>query len=179
MVDPSDARPRRGEYAVNDDRWIREFLADQPAGVLGTVDDGQPFLTPLLFASDEPRHALYVHLSPEGRTAANVTAAPAVAFNVFEMGRILPATGAGSFVNEYASATIFGRARLLEDPEEKRRGLERLMEKFAPHVDPGDDYRPATRAKVDETGVIETEVEAWSGKRIERPDADGYRFEEV
>lgn len=179
MVDPSDVRPRREEYAVDDDRWIREFLADHPAGVLGTVDDRQPFLTPLLFVYDESRHALYVHLSPEGRTAANVTVTPEVAFSVFEMGRILPATEAGSFVNEYASVLVFGHARLLEDPHEKRRGLELLMEKFAPHLDPGDGYRSATGAKVDETGVIEIDVEAWSGKRIARPDADGYRFEGV
>lgn len=179
MIDPADARPRRTEYAVQDDEWIREFLADHPAGVLGTVADGRPFLTPFVFAYDEERHALYVHLSPEGRTAANVTAAPEVAFSVFEMGRIVPGPDAGSFVNEYASVTVFGRAELLDDPEEKRRGLELLMAKYAPHLEPGADYSPAAATKIEETGVIEIEVTAWSGKRIERPDADGYRFEDV
>ncbi len=179
MVDPADSSPRRTEYAVDDDEWIREFLADHPAGVLGTVDEGQPFLTPFVFAYDEERHALYVHLSPEGRTAANVTDAPDVAFSVFEMGRIVPGADAGSFVNEYASVTVFGRAELVDDLDEKRRGLELLMAKYAPHLEPGADYDAAMAEKVAETGVIRIEVDAWSGKRIERPDADGYRFEDV
>jgi hypothetical protein len=179
MVDPSDSSPRRTEYAVDDDEWIREFLADHPAGVLGTVAGGRPFLTPLVFAYDEQRHALYVHLSTEGRTAANVSNAPEVAFNVFEMGRVLPGDDAGSFDNEYASVTVFGRAELLEDPDEKRRGLELLMAKYAPHLEPGADYTPAAATKIEDTGVIQIQITAWSGKRKAKPDADGYRFEDV
>jgi hypothetical protein len=179
MVDPTDSRVRREEYAVEDDGWIREFLASHPAGVLGTVDGGQPFLTPLSFAYDEDDHAIYVHLSPEGRTTANVTHEDRVAFGVFEMGRILPGDDAGSFDNEYASVTVFGRAERLEDSGEKRHGLERLMAKYAPHLEPGDDYRPADVEKVAETAVIRIDVDAWSGKRKSRPDADGYRFDDV
>jgi hypothetical protein len=95
------------------------------------------------------------------------------------MGRILPGDDAGSFDNEYASVTVFGRAERLEDSGEKRHGLERLMAKYAPHLEPGDDYRPADVEKVAETAVIRIDVDAWSGKRKSRPDADGYRFDDV
>ncbi|MFQ3294381.1 MAG: nitroimidazol reductase NimA-like FMN-containing flavoprotein [Halobacteriales archaeon] len=179
MVDSRDTRVRRDEYAVDDEKWMREFLAAHPAGVLGTVDDGQPFLTPLLFAHDAVAEALFVHLSPEGRTLENVAGNPRVAFSVFEMGRIVPGVEAGSFDNEYASVTLFGAADLLERTRPKHEALAQLMAKYAPHLEPGEDYRPSTSDAVTETAVIEVAVEDWSAKRKTRPDDDGYRFGEV
>jgi len=179
MVDPRDARVRRDEYAVDDEKWMREFLAARPAGVLGTVADGQPFLTPLCFAHDAEEGSLFVHLSPAGRTAANVAGNPRVAFTVFEMGRIVPGDDAGSFDNEYASVTLFGTADRLEDPTPKREALAQLLAKYAPHLEPGEDYRQASTDAVAETAVIEVAVEDWSAKRKTRSDDDGYRFGEV
>lgn len=179
MVDPGDTRVRRDEYAVDDEKWMREFLAARPAGVLGTVDDGQPFLTPLCFAHDAQDRSLFVHLSPTGRTAANVAENPRVVFTVFEMGRIVPADEADSFDNEYASVTLFGAAELLEDPTPKREALAQLMAKYAPHLEPSKDYRPSSTDAVAGTAVIEVAVEDWSAKRKTRPDADGYWFGDV
>jgi nitroimidazol reductase NimA-like FMN-containing flavoprotein (pyridoxamine 5'-phosphate oxidase superfamily) len=60
---------------------------------------------------------------------------------------------------------VFGRARLLEDPSEKERALQGLLDKYFPDLEPGVDYRPITPAERDKTAVFAVQIEAWSAKR--------------
>lgn len=173
--------PRREDRAVEDDEWIRQFLHDHQWGVLATVADGQPFQTPLIYVYDRDAHELYVHMSPNGVTAANVEGHGRVSFNVSEMGRILPNYTPLEFSNEYAGVTIFGRGRLLSDLDEKRDALELLMEKYAPHLQPGEDYDPMTEGHLKRTAVVAVDVDRWSAKRnVAADDFEGaYEYEDV
>lgn len=173
--------PRREDRAVEDDDWIRQFLHEHQWGVLATVSDGQPFQTPLIYVYDPGPHELYVHMSPNGVTPSNVEGHDRVSFNVSEMGRILPNYTPLEFSNEYAGVTVFGRGRLLEDLEEKRAVLERLMRKYAPHLEPGADYDPMTEGHLGRTAVVGVDIEEWSAKRnVADPDFPGaYDYEAV
>jgi nitroimidazol reductase NimA-like FMN-containing flavoprotein (pyridoxamine 5'-phosphate oxidase superfamily) len=88
---------------------------------------------------------------------------------VAEIGRLLPADTALEFSNEYASVIAFGRARLVEDDEEKRRGLQGLLDKYFPQLAPGRDYRPITEKEMARTSVFAIEIEGWSGKQKVAP----------
>jgi hypothetical protein len=97
-----------------------------------------------------------------------------VALTVFEMGRLLPAPEAAEFGVEYASVVVFGRGVTVDDPEESRHGLVLLMEKYAPHLEAGRDYRPMSPEEVARTGVFRVDILAWSGKAKRAPaDAPG------
>jgi nitroimidazol reductase NimA-like FMN-containing flavoprotein (pyridoxamine 5'-phosphate oxidase superfamily) len=166
-------RVRRTDRA-QDDPWIESFLEKARYGVLATVHDGQPFLNTNLFVYDEERNAIYVHTALEGRTRANILSDPRVCFTAAEMGRILPAGTALEFSVEYASVVAFGRAQLVPHAEEARRGLQLLLDKYAPHLRPGRDYRPITSEEMDRTSVFRIDIEAWSGKRkVAGPDFPG------
>lgn len=177
--DPSAIR--RDDRAIENDGEIREFLRRSQSGVLATVADGQPFLTPLIFVYDADEHALFVHTSPHGRTPANVAADERVCFNANEMGRILPDWKAWEFSNEYESVTVFGRARILEDEDAQRDALQGLMAKYAPHMDPGEDYRAITDGEIERTAVVRVDVDHWSGKRktADEEFPGAYEFEDV
>jgi hypothetical protein len=69
------------------------------------------------------------------------------------------------FSNEYASVVVFGRARLAEDPGEKRRALQGLLDKYFPQLQPGQDYRPITEREMEVTSVYAIEIDGWSGKQ--------------
>jgi nitroimidazol reductase NimA-like FMN-containing flavoprotein (pyridoxamine 5'-phosphate oxidase superfamily) len=158
---------RRQDRAVEDEAWIRAFLHRAPVGTLATVRNGQPFIHMNLFAYDEARHCLYLHTARQGRTPSNIEHNAAVCFSVMEMGRLLPADVALEFSVEYASLIVFGRASLVTDEAEAARGLQLLLDKYAPHLRPGQDYRPPIESEIKRTAVFRIDIDAWSGKKKE------------
>jgi nitroimidazol reductase NimA-like FMN-containing flavoprotein (pyridoxamine 5'-phosphate oxidase superfamily) len=170
---------RRNDRAA-DDSWVREFLHESPVGVLATVHDGQPFMNSNIFVYEEDLHALYLHTASAGRTRDNVEASPKVAFTVYETGRLLPADEALEFSIEYGGVIVFGKALIVEDEGEAERGLQLLLDKYAPHLKPGRDYRPITPGELKRTGVFRLDIESWSGKRkYVEPDFPGaYLYED-
>lgn len=169
--------------AVDDSAWIASFLADQETGVLGLVDEGEPHLVTQLFVYDEATGAIYVHGASAGRAYDVVERdAPAPAsFTTSESGRYIPADEPVNFTVEYASVVAYGEVDLLEGRAEKRRVLEAFMEKFAPHLTPGEDYEEMSEESIDRTAVYRLDVARWSGKEGEKPPAypGAYDLEEV
>ena len=178
-ADPRAVEPRadvRRRDRAKDEAWIRSFIRAAHLGFLATLDEEerQPFLNSNLYVFDESRHCLYLHTHRTGRTRDNVLGHDRVAFAVAAMGRLLPAAEALEFSVEYASVVVFGRGRILNDPEECRHALRLLLEKYAPHLRYGEDYREVTPHELSRTAVYRVDVEAWSGKQKEvAPDFPG------
>ncbi len=156
---------RRQDRAVTDEAWIRAFLHRAAVGTLATVYEGQPFLNTNLFVYDEAAHAIYMHTARIGRTRSNVEVGGPICFTISEMGRLLPAKEALEFSVEYCGVTVFGTAVLLDDPVEAERGLQLLLDKYAPHLKPGQDYRPIMPEELKRTAVYRINIESWSGKQ--------------
>jgi len=159
------AEVKRRDRAVEDDGWIADLLGRAPMAALATAHDGQPFINSNLFVYDPGRHAIYMHTARYGRTRANVEGETRVCLSVSEMGRLLPADTALEFSVEYAGATIFGRAGVVEDADEAAYGLQLLLDKYFPHLRPGEHYRPSTAEELARTAVYRIDIEEWSGKR--------------
>ncbi|MGD8867529.1 MAG: pyridoxamine 5'-phosphate oxidase family protein [Gemmatimonadales bacterium] len=161
-------QPRRRDKTP-DDAWIRAFLHSGAWGALATVSDGQPFINTNLYVFDEEANVIYLHTARTGRTRSNVERSGRVCFSVSEMGRILPDEIALEFSVEYAGVTVFGRAAVVEDDDEKARALQSLLDKYAPHLKPDRDYRPADQKELDRTSVYRIDIESWSGKANVKP----------
>ena len=86
------------------------------------------------------------------------------------MGRLLPAPEALEFSVEYAGVVTFGAGRVVEDQDEARTALQMLLDKYAPHLRPGVDYRATTDDELKRTAVYRIDIEAWSGKQKEVPE---------
>lgn len=178
MGDPAPARrPERSHDEVlrrdraTDDAWIRAWLEEAPFGMLATVAEGRPFLNPNLFVYDAERHAIYLHTARAGRTRSNVEADGGVpaTFAAAGMGRLLPADTALEFSVEYSSAVCFGRVRVVDDDGEAGRALQMLLDKYAPHLAAGEDYRPVTEGELRRTTVYRLDIDSWSGKQKAAP----------
>ncbi len=154
---------RRAERA-KDDAWIRAFLHRAPFGSMATVHDEQPFIVTRNFVYDQAVHAIYLHGAVKGRTYANVQANGRVCFSASEMGRLLPAKRAMNFGVEYSGVVVFGRAKVVTDIAEARHGMQLLLDKYFPHLQPGEDYEPATDSDLRNTAVYRIDIESWSGK---------------
>ena len=169
MSNHNDTRPRadvkRQDRAVHDDAWIAALLGRAPISYLATAHDGQPFINSNLFVYDPTRSAIYMHTARYGRTRANVEADARVCLSVSEMGRLLPAKEALGFSVEYSGVTVFGTARVVDDPEEASYGLQLLLDKYFPHLRTGEDYQPIVAEELARTSVYRIDIEEWSGKR--------------
>lgn len=158
---------RRRDRAQADD-WIGAFLEAGAWGALATIADGQPFINTNLYVYDDEAHAIYLHTAQAGRTRSNLENGGRVCFSVSEMGRVLPDKIALEFSVEYAGVTVFGNGVVVEDDEEKARALQILLDKYAPHLKPDRDYRPANQEELDRTSVFRIDIESWSGKKNEK-----------
>lgn len=158
---------RRSDRAVDDDAWIKQFLHQAAVGTLATVYNGQPFVNTNLFVYDEVTHSIILHTADKGRTRANVDNDNRVCFTIMEMGRLLPDEVALEFSVEYGGIIIFGKSEIVEDEAEAIRLLQLLMDKYAPHLTAGDDYRPPVPEELKRTSVFRVKIEEMSAKKKE------------
>lgn len=174
MASPDVLRPRRNDRALKDEGRIEALLHRLPVGFIALADGDQPYLNPNLFWYDAAARRVYFHTAGIGRTRTIVERNPRVCFSAAEMGNLLPADTALEFSTEYASVVVFGRARLVDDEGEQRRGLQGLLDKYFPDLRPGVHYRPIIEEELRRTSVYAIEIDAWSGKQKPNPE-DGTR----
>jgi hypothetical protein len=179
--DPDFTHIRRQDRAVEDEAWIEAFLQHSPFGMLATALQDQPYVHGNLFVYDPHRRVIYLHTAIEGRTISAVRNNPKVCFTAAEMGRLLPNAQARGFSVEYSSVVVFGVARLVDEPEEMLYGLRLLMEKYAPHLKSGSDYRSLSESELEGVAVYCLEIAGWSAKRkqVQGDFPGAYRFEDV
>lgn len=163
------SRVRRPDRAVEDDAWIRSMLDRAAVGTLATANDDQPFINSNLFVYEAASNSIYLHTARKGRTRSNIEHNERVCFAVHEMGRILPADQALEFSVEYAGVVVFGHGSVVTDAVEAERALQLLLDKYAPHLRPGRDYRAITPGEITATSVYRIAIEEWSGKRKQAP----------
>lgn len=166
-LDDERSRTRRRDRG-KEEEWVRAFMEEASYGFLATVGEGgQPFLNSNLFVYDADKHCIYLHTHRTGRTRDNIPAPRKVAFAVAGMGRLLPADEALEFSVEYCGVTAFGIGYIVEDAPEAKAALQKLLDKYAPHLSPGRDYRATTDDELKRTTVFRVDIEAWSGKQKE------------
>lgn len=165
MTADERVKVRRSDREVTDESWIDAFLQGAAVGALAMSEGDQPFINTNLFVYDQARRAIYIHTARTGRTRDTIGANSRVCFSVMQMGRLLPAAVALEFSVEYAGVTAFGRASVVENQDEATAALQALLDKYAPHLRPGADYRPPVAEELRRTSVIRIDIESMSGKR--------------
>ena len=133
-----------------------KLLQNGEYGILSTVGtDGVPYGVPMNYATIG--NTLYFHCAKGvGHRVDNLRGCKKVCFTVVGKTEVLPA----KFSTNYESVVVFGTAR--EAGEDKMRGLEAIIEKYAP------DYKEAgqryIREAIDKTSVIAVDIEFMTGK---------------
>jgi nitroimidazol reductase NimA-like FMN-containing flavoprotein (pyridoxamine 5'-phosphate oxidase superfamily) len=154
---------RLPEYQ-RDDEWIRAFLHQAKVGHVASAQDGQPFINPTTFWFDEANHQIIFHSNVTGRIRSNIESNPRVCFEASELGKMLPSNVALEFSLQFRSVIVFGAARILTDPNELRRVLYKLIQKYFPTMRADKEYRAITDKELKRTSVYAIQIEEWSGK---------------
>ena len=156
---------RRKDRAMADEAWIKAFLPGAPFGTFAMVSNGMPMVNSNIFYYDEQAHAIYFHTASEGRTRSNLEQERSICFSISEMGRLLPAERALNFSVEYSGVAVFGKARVIEEHEEAKALLQKICDKYFPHLKPQDDYATPSPEELKRTTVFKMTIDQWSGKQ--------------
>ena len=142
------ALPREEEAAI---------LSRHTHGVLALAGDGgYPYAVPMSYAYRDGK--LYFHSARAGHKIDSLTRSAKVSFCVVDADEVVPE----EYTTYFRSAIAFGKARVLTDPAEMRKGLELLGERYWP----GHPVELAAEIEKEfaAVAVIEMEIEHLSGK---------------
>jgi nitroimidazol reductase NimA-like FMN-containing flavoprotein (pyridoxamine 5'-phosphate oxidase superfamily) len=157
--------PKRGVY---DRAQIDAILDEALVCHLGFVCDGQPYVLPMLHArvGDD----VYIHGSTASRLVRTLAGGAPCSLTVTLLDGIVLARSAFHHSANYRSATVLGRARLVESDDERLRALEA----FSEHLVPGRwaVVRPPNRRELKATQVLALALDEASAKIRSGPPAD-------
>ena len=152
---PRTTISRGKDRAVTDRSRLLELLADGLVAHLGVVAGGHPVVLPTAYAVDpggpDEGGTLYLHGSVaagwlEGALGQDVCV------TVTELDGLVAARSGFHHSMNYRSAVVIGRARRVEDPQERGRALDAIVD----HMIPGRSatLRPPTRKELAATAVL-------------------------
>jgi nitroimidazol reductase NimA-like FMN-containing flavoprotein (pyridoxamine 5'-phosphate oxidase superfamily) len=157
--------PQRGSY---ERQAVYDILDEGFVCHVGFVADGQPFVIPTAYGRDGDE--LYVHGARASRMLKALRDGAEVCVTVTLVDGLVLARSAFHHSVNYRSVVVFGRARLVESPEEKMRALLAFTE----HVVPGrwDEVREPSRQELDATLVLALPLTEASAKVRTGPPVD-------
>jgi nitroimidazol reductase NimA-like FMN-containing flavoprotein (pyridoxamine 5'-phosphate oxidase superfamily) len=167
-INPRNRVRQVREFAQYDERAVHAVLDAGMVAHVGFVQDGQPFVIPMLHARDGG--SLYLHGARKARIVRLLEAGAAVCVNVTLLDGIVAARSAFNSSFNYRSAVVFGSGRLIEQRDEQLHALKTISD----HALPGrwEELRAPSERELAMTGVIAVAIESASAKIADEPPED-------
>ena len=147
---------RRKDKAIVELAEIEEIVRKSLVCRLGLAEENRPYIVPLIFGFKDS--TLYFHSAPEGKKIEILRKNSKVCFEFDLDHEVLVDEKACKWGMKYRSVIGFGKASFVEDLEDKRKGLDVIMEHYS-----GRSFQYPEPA-VENTVVIKVEIESMTGK---------------
>ena len=151
-------REMRRQDRAMDAAQMSDVLERGEYGVLASVGaDGHPYAVPYSYAVLDD--SIYIHCTSEaGHNRENLSHNSTVCFTVVGRTEVLPE----KFTTDYESVVVFGHAREVNDPQNRKRAIMALLDKYSNgYQDRGLKYYEAVG---DSVAIIEIEPIKVTGK---------------
>lgn len=146
----------------------QEFLEQGQVAHVGFQQDGRPYVIPMLYHySGERPDRFYVHSGSASRMIRHLASGVPLCATVTELDGLVYSRDAKYHSANYRSVMCFGRARLLEDEEQKQAVFQEMTSRYFPGRTSGRDYAAAPKAHLDATPMLEIIIEEMSAKMRE------------
>ncbi|MCQ2447989.1 MAG: pyridoxamine 5'-phosphate oxidase family protein [Oscillibacter sp.] len=158
---------RRRDREVTDLNEILHILDTCKVVHLGLVEDGKPYIVPMNFGyslENDGKLVLYVHGALEGRKLDVIRKNPACCAQMECEGTLIEGNVACQYGYSYYSLEGFGNAYIVDDPEEKMKGLTLLMK-----AQTGKDFQFNERL-VTIVSVVRIECDTYTAKHRPLPE---------
>jgi len=143
------------------EQQMNQLLEQVQIGSFATLNsDGTPYITPMHFVYYN--NAIFLHGLPKGKKLDNIHNDPRVGFCVYEMDKLLldPNGNPCDTNTKYESVIISGTPKLVDNIDEKRSILKKIVEKYTPHL--ANKELPINMVKG--TAVIQIDITEMTGK---------------
>jgi hypothetical protein len=151
---------RKAEREIRDPADLLAIMKEALVCRIGLSDDGAPYVVPMNFGLGE--NCLYLHCAGEGRKLDIIRKNDRVCFEMDLLRELKRSETACGWGVRYESVIGFGRAVLVDDAAEKRRGIDRIMNHYGAQ---GPFFYPDEILA--RTEVIRIDIESVTGKRRE------------
>jgi hypothetical protein len=152
---------RRNDREITDQTLIEQFIAKEQIIRIAFYDNGDLYIVPLNYGYiyENERYVFYFHGAKAGRKYELSKSSPVVGFEIDGAYELLEADAACDYSAKFQSVIGTGRLSIIEDDEEKIKGLNALMSHISGK--PNWDY---SKEMVDAVAVYSLEVEKLSCK---------------
>ena len=140
-----------------DQKEIESIILKAKVCRLGLVDGNRPYVVPMSFGYRE--NALYFHTGKKGKKMEILQKNNRVCFEMEVDLKIVPADNPCKWNMRYRSVVGFGRAVILEGPEEKRQALDVIVKHYGGSLMAYDEKR------VKGLAVIKVAIGSMTGKQ--------------
>ena len=149
-----------------------EILNKATSGVLCVLGDNDyPYGVPIGFAYKD--NTIYCHCMPSGHKYDAMKKHDKVCLTIIETDQVVPE----EYTTYFRSVVVFGRARIVEDLEEKHKIVDYLVEKYSPDYKEG--VHEMFKKRIAWMGAFEIDIDHVSGKEaIEFADPD-FSFDSI
>ena len=148
------------EKAAYDRQTVHAILDAGLVAHVAVVQGGDPIVVPMLYGREG--ETLFLHGARKARVIRMLEGTGKACINVTLLdGLVFARSGFASSMN-YRSVTVFGRARLVDEPEEKKRALHVINEYAMPGRSA--ELREPLENELKMTGVIAVDIESASAK---------------
>jgi uncharacterized protein len=154
--------PRRSERAMKTREEMERLLERMPAGCLAVTTEDGPYVVAMNYLFHEGK--IYLHSAQAGRKIDALANDSRVCFLVYEDGPQVAWDKGCGISQIYRSVICFGKAELIENANEKKMVLEKMIEKYGP---PDMSIPPMDDQNIGRTAVIKIVIESMSGKANE------------
>ena len=148
---------RRKEKEITEKSEIEAIIHKSTVCRLALSDDNIPYIVPLCFGYQD--NTIYVHGSLEGRKMNILQKNQNVCFEFDINTEVVEGEDACKWGMKYQSVIGFGSAFFLEDPEDKQKALNIIMNQYSS----GPWHFPEQAIKA--TAVIKVEIKSMTGKQ--------------
>ena len=148
------------EKAAYDQETVHAILDAGLVAHVGFVQDGAAVVVPMLYGRDG--ETLYLHGARKARVIRLLESTGAACINVTLLDGLVFARSAFASSMNYRSVTVYGKARLVDDREDKKHALHVIAECTMPGRRA--ELRKSTENELKMTGVIAVDIKSASAK---------------
>ncbi len=161
--DSSRYHPLRIEKEIAERETHLDIIRGRQFLTIAVCRDNEPYLVTLNYAFSGKENCFYVHCAKAGKKLDILRANPRVWGQVIEDRGYMK----GKCTHSYRAVMFEGMAEVVESPDEKRRALEMLIERF--EADSAEMKSRLTPAALAKTTVLRLRVVGMSGKQSPAP----------
>jgi uncharacterized protein len=154
---------RHPERSIPDE--VPEILAEGLVANVAFCDDGQPFVIPFSYHYDPTKpDKIYLHGATSSRALQYIGDGAPVCISVTLLDGLVYSRTAKYHSMNYRSVVLFGSARVIPQESAKAALFEQMVERYFAGRKPGRDYEPLPSAHLDNTLLVEVQIEETSAK---------------